>query len=102
MMKRQGLVIIAGGLPGDRELTFCSDGLLLVGVFFSLVPPLWELCCSLATSDDGTVLGTYLEGAVYSKKLSVPLSPFFPLFLLFFFFLVRTLSSSLSLSLSHS
>ena len=34
MMKRQGLVIIAGGLFGDRELTFCSDGLLLVGVVF--------------------------------------------------------------------
>ena len=34
MMKRQGLVIIVGGLPGDRELTFGSDGLLLVGVVF--------------------------------------------------------------------
>ena len=34
MMKRQGLVIIAGGLSGDRELTFGSDGLLLVGVVF--------------------------------------------------------------------
>ena len=33
-MKRQGLVIIAGGLSGDRELTFGSDGLLLVGVVF--------------------------------------------------------------------
>ena len=34
MMKRQGLVIIAGGLPGDYELTFGSDGLLLVEVVF--------------------------------------------------------------------
>ena len=34
MMKRQGLVIIAGGLFGDRELTFGFDGLLLVGVVF--------------------------------------------------------------------
>ena len=34
-MKRQGSVIIAGGLPGDRELTFGSDGLLLViGMFY--------------------------------------------------------------------
>ena len=32
MMKHQGLVIIVGGLSGDRELTFGSDGLLLVGV----------------------------------------------------------------------
>ena len=34
MMKRQGLVITAGGLFGDREPTFGSDGLLLVGVMF--------------------------------------------------------------------
>ena len=34
MMKCQGLVVITGGLPGDRELTFGSDGLLLVGVVF--------------------------------------------------------------------
>ena len=34
MMKRQGLVVIAGGLPGDHELTFGSDGHLLVGVVF--------------------------------------------------------------------
>ena len=34
MMKRQGLVIIAGGLSGDRELTFGSDGPLLAGVVF--------------------------------------------------------------------
>ena len=34
MMTCQGLVVIVGGLPGDRELTFGSDGLLLVGVVF--------------------------------------------------------------------
>ena len=34
MMKCQGLVVIAGGLLGDRELAFGSDGLLLVGVVF--------------------------------------------------------------------
>ena len=34
MMKLQGLVIVAGGLPRDRELTFGSDGLLLVRVVF--------------------------------------------------------------------
>ena len=34
MMKRQGLVVITGGLPGDPELTLGSDGLLLVGVVF--------------------------------------------------------------------
>ena len=34
MMKHQGLVITAGGLSGDRELTFGSDGLLLVEVVF--------------------------------------------------------------------
>ena len=34
MMKRQGLVIITGGLSGDHELTFGSNGVLLVGVVF--------------------------------------------------------------------
>ena len=34
MMKRQGLVITAWGLSGDRELTFGVDGLPLVGVVF--------------------------------------------------------------------
>ena len=34
MMERQGLVIIAGGLFGDRESTFGVDGLLLVRVVF--------------------------------------------------------------------
>ena len=34
MMKRQCFVIIAGGMSGDRELTFCFNGLLLVGVVF--------------------------------------------------------------------
>ena len=81
MMKRQSLVIIVGGLPGDRELTFGSDGLLLV----------WELCCSLATSDDGTVLGNVFGGGgVLKKTFSTALS----VFLLF--------SSILSLSLIPS
>ena len=40
MMQHQGLVIIAGGLSGDRELTFGSDGLLLVGVAFFPSPSL--------------------------------------------------------------
>ena len=34
MMKRRGLVIIAGGLSGDCELTFGFNGLLLVRVVF--------------------------------------------------------------------
>ena len=34
MMKRQGLVVFAGGLPGDPRLAFGSDGPLLVGVVF--------------------------------------------------------------------
>ena len=34
MMKCQGLVVIAGGLPGDRELALGSNGLPLVGVMF--------------------------------------------------------------------
>ena len=36
MMKRQGLVIPAWGLSGDREPTFGVDGLPLVGVVFFL------------------------------------------------------------------
>ena len=31
-MKRQGLVVFAGGPPGDPGLAFGSDGPLLVGV----------------------------------------------------------------------
>ena len=34
MMKRQGLVVVAGGVPRDPELAFGSDGPLLVGVGF--------------------------------------------------------------------
>ena len=34
MMKRQGLIITAWCLSGDRELTFGVDGLSLVGVVF--------------------------------------------------------------------
>ena len=34
MMKRQGLVVFAGGPPGDPRMAFGSDGPLLVGVVF--------------------------------------------------------------------
>ena len=34
MMKRHGLVVVAGGVPGDPEPAFGSDGPLLVGVGF--------------------------------------------------------------------
>ena len=34
MMKRQGLVIVAGGVLGDPELVFSSNDPLLVGVVF--------------------------------------------------------------------
>ena len=34
MMKCQGLVIFAGGPPGDPGLAFCSNGPLLIGVVF--------------------------------------------------------------------
>ena len=32
MMKRQGLVVATGGVPGDPKLAFGFDGPLLVGV----------------------------------------------------------------------
>ena len=63
MMRSQGLVVIAGGLPKDLELAFDSKGLLLVGV-----PPLWELCYSLATSNDEVVLGNAFEGGGVLKE----------------------------------
>ena len=34
MMKRQGLVVFAGGPPGDPGLAFGFNGPLLVGVVF--------------------------------------------------------------------
>ena len=34
MMKRQGLVVVAGGVLGDPELAFGSDDPMLVGVVF--------------------------------------------------------------------
>ena len=34
VMKRQGLVVFAGGLPGDPGLAFGYDGPLLIGVVF--------------------------------------------------------------------
>ena len=69
MMKHQGLVITTWGLSGDRDPMFSVDGLLLVGVVFSLVPPLWELCCSLAMPNDGNVPGNVSgEGGVLEKS----------------------------------
>ena len=55
--------------------------LCLYELCFSLVPPLWELCCSLAPSDEGAVLGNASgEGGVLKEELLVPLSLFSPLF----------------------
>ena len=34
MMKRQGFVIAVGGVLGDPELAFASDGPLLIGFVF--------------------------------------------------------------------
>ena len=34
MMKRQGSVVVARGVPGDPELAFGSDSHLLIGVVF--------------------------------------------------------------------
>ena len=34
MMKREGLVVFTGGLPGDLGTTLGSDGPLFVGVVF--------------------------------------------------------------------
>ena len=36
--------------------------------FFSLFPPLWELCCSLAMPNDGTVPGKVSGGGDVLKK----------------------------------
>ena len=48
---------------------------------FFLVPPLWELCYSLAPSDDGAVLGNASgEGGVLKEEFLVPLSLFSPFF----------------------
>ena len=103
MMKRQGLVIIAWGLHGDREPTFGVDDLPLVGVVFSLVPPLWELCCSLAMPNDGTMLGNVSGGGgVLEKTFSTAFSVFSFFFLLFFLFLLFLLFLSLPLPFSFA
>ena len=39
VMKRQGLVVFAGGPPGDPGLAFGSDGPQLVGVVFFPISP---------------------------------------------------------------
>ena len=106
MMKRQGLVVFAGGPPKDSGPAFGSDGPLPVGVVF--FPSFSFMRVMLFSSP---VLG---NASGESGVLLVPLSPFSPLLpcLLPFsllsssfpshFPLVRTLSSSLSLSLSLS
>ena len=63
MMKRQGLIVTTRSLSSDRGPTFSFDGLPLVGVVFSLVPPLWELCCSLAMSIVRSVLRNVFGGS---------------------------------------
>ena len=61
-MKLQGLIIIARGSFSDRRLTFGFDFRSFVGVVFFLVPPLWELCCSLVLPIDGTGSGNIFGG----------------------------------------
>ena len=80
MKKRQGLVIFAGGLPGDLGLAFSSDGPLLVGVVFFPSSSLMGVML-FPLSDDGSVLGNASgEGDVLKEELLVLLSPFSPLF----------------------
>ena len=81
MMKRQGLVVVAGGVPGDPELAFGSDGPLLEGVVFFPSSSLVGVYYSLAPSDDGAMLGNASgEGGVLKEELLVPLSLFFSFF----------------------
>ena len=40
------------------------------GFSFSLVPPLWEFCCSLAMPNDGTVLRNVSGGGSVLEKTS--------------------------------
>ena len=106
VMKRQGLVVFAGGTPRDSRPAFGSDGPLPVGVMF--FPSFPFMGVMLFPSP---VLG---NASGESGVLLVPLSPFSPLLpsllplsLLSSHFpspfpLVRTRSSSLSLSLSPS
>ena len=106
MMKRQGLVVFAGGPSRDSGPTFGSDGPLPVRVvFFPSFPFMGVMLFpSLVLGNASGESGVNL----------VPLSPFSPLLPSLFplsllssplpspFPLVQTLSSSLSLSLSLS
>ena len=102
MMKHQGLVVFVGGPPRDSGPAFDSDGPPPMGVVF--FPSFTFMGVMLFPS---LVLGN-VSGE--NGVLLVPLSPFSPLLpsLLALslpsspFPLVRTLSSSLSLSLSLS
>ena len=49
-------------LFGGCRPTFDFDALPFVGVVFFLIPPLWELCCSLVLPIDGTGLGNIFGG----------------------------------------
>ena len=106
VMKRQGLVVFAGGPPRDSGSAFGSDGPLPIGVVFFLSFPFMRVMLF-----PSPLLG---NSSGESGVLLVPLSPFSPLLPSLLplsllsspfpspFPLVRTLSSSLSLSHSLS
>ena len=103
MMKLQGLIVTTKGLSGDRRSTFGFDALPFVGVVFFLVPPLWELCCSLVLLIDGIGLGNIfggggmlIENIFKSRFLHYTCPLFFSSYASFH------LSPSPSFSLSHS
>ena len=74
-MKRQGLILFAGGPPRDPGLAFGSDGSLPVGVVF--FPSSHFMGVMLFPSP---VLGNASgEGGVLKEELLVSLSPFSPL-----------------------
>ena len=80
MMKCQGLVVIAGGLPGDRELVFGSDCLLFIGVvFFPSSSLVGVMLFPSYVQWRSYVRECIWRGRCTQKKLLVPLSPFFPL-----------------------
>ena len=73
-MKRQGLVVFAGGPPRDSGPAFGSNGPLPVGVMF--FPSFPFMGVMLFPSP---VLGNASrEGGVLKEELLVPLSPFSP------------------------
>ena len=62
MMKLQDLIVMVRSLYDGPRSSFGFVVLLFVGVMFSPNPPLWELCCSLVLSLDGTGLGNIFGG----------------------------------------